>query len=576
MLRKNLNVAKFLTNSRSPTHNWRIRIKQSQLLSQASSILLQRHSKLWTPLLRHLKLSSNFSPSLFHQILNRIQTHPKICLNFFNWAHKNLGFEPDIRAQCEVIRILFGSELSKLGLPILNSIVQHHPPAKIVPLLLPRTSADFHNVSPVLNSVIECYCSKQMYIQSSEVYQMANQYGVRLSVDTCNTLLNMLADNNELKLAWCFYASMIRNGILGDKFTWSVVTNILYKDGEFERISRILDMGIYTPEMFDLMIDGYSKRGDFEIAFDYLNKLFSEGVEPSFRTYSAMLDGACRYKNREVIENVVSFMVEKGHITRPPASNYDLIIKKLCDMGKTYAMNLFYQSACNENIELKHNTYECMFRALLREEGRVGDAIELYNVMQEKNIILSESCHKEFVIAICKENPSHEINNLLVEILRRGIGSPPIKDLSNYISKQCAEGQWREAEELLDLILNHGWLLDSVCCGSFVRCYCSRRLIDKAMVLHNKLVELNGTLETATYNVLVAALFREKRIEEAMEVFDYMKAWERINSESFVVVIGGLCRVKELRKAMKLHDEMLKLGLKPDQKTYKRLISSFR
>lgn len=472
-----------------------------------------------------------------------------------------------------MIRILFGSGLSKLGLPILNSIVQHHPPAKIVPLLLWRKGADFRDVSPVLNSVFDCYCNKQMYIQSSEVYLMANRYRVRLSADSCNALLNLLGDNNELKLAWCFYASIIRNGILGDRFTWSVVAKILYKDGKFERISRILDMGICTSEMFDLMIDAYSARGDFEVAFDHLNTLYSKGFEPSFRTYSAMLDGACRFRNREVIENVISLMVEKGHIT---ASQYDLIIKKLSDMGKTYAMDMFFQRACNENIELKHDTYECIFMALLNEEGRVGVAIELYNVMQEKNIIVSESRYEEFVIAICKENPSHEIKNLLVEIIRRGVGSPLTKDLSNYISKQCAEGHWREAEELFELILNRGWLLDSICCGSFVRRYCSRRLIDKAMALHNKLKGLKGTLDTAANNMLVAALLSEQRIEETMEVFDYMKSCQRINSESFITVIRGLCHVKEMRKAMKFHDEMLELGLKPDQKTYKRLISCFR
>ncbi|KAK6123997.1 hypothetical protein DH2020_042259 [Rehmannia glutinosa] len=564
----------FKTSETNLTPNWRIRIKQRELVSQASTILLQRHSKLWASLLKPLKLSSNFTP-LFHQILNGIQTHPKICYGFYKWAQRTLDFTPDLRAQCRLIRILFGSGQSELGRPILNSIVQDYPPAKIVPLLIqPRKGAAFQNISPVLNSVIVCYCSKQKYFHGLEVYQMGKQYGFGLSVDTCNALLNLLCDKNELRLAWCCYASFIRNGVSGDEFTWSVIARVLYKDGKFERISRILNMGIYNPEMFDLMTDGYSKIGDFEAAFGYLNELCSKGIEPSFTTYGSMLDGACKHQNRKVIENVMSFMVEKGHIPQPHASDYDLIIQKLCDMGKTFAMDLFFKKAHDEKIELQHITYEYMLRALLSEKGRLEDAIELYNVMHEKNIPVSDNCYNELVIVLCKENPSQKVSNLLVDTIRRGFIFEA-KELSNYVNKQCAEGRWREAEELFDLIMDQGCLLDSTSCGYFVKRYCSRREIGKAITLHDKLEDLKGTLDTAIYSIFLASLFKEKRIEEAIKVFDYMKACKQLNSESFSVMIRGLCHEKELRKAMKLHDEMLELGLKPDQRTYKRLISGF-
>ncbi|KAL0353232.1 UNVERIFIED_CONTAM: Pentatricopeptide repeat-containing protein [Sesamum angustifolium] len=566
-----------LTSRRNPVPNWRIRIKQTRLVSQVSTILLQRHSKFWAPLLKPLKLSSEFNPSLFHQILSKIRTHPKICLNFFNWAQKHFDFKPDLKAKCELTRILLGSQLSELGTPILSSIVQDCPPSKIVPLLVQsHKRADFQNTSPVLNSVIECYCGKQMFFQSLEVYQIAKQYGVVLSVDTCNILLNLLGDKNELRLAWCFYASTIRNGISANQSTWPVIARILYKDGKFERVSRILDMGIYNPEMFDLMIDGYSKRGDFGAAFGYLNEMCSKGIEPSFSTYSSLLDGACRYQDQQVIENVMSSMVEKGHIPEPLlVSDYDLIIRKLCDVVKTFAMDLFSKRAFDEKIELEHATYRSMLRALLSVDGRVVDAIELYNILREKNISLNQSCYYEFVTVLCKQNPSREVSNLLLDIIRGGFIAES-KELSKYTSKQCAEGRWREGEELLNAILNQGCLLDSLSCGSFVKRYCSRGQIDKAIELHNKLEGLKGTLDMATYNVLLAALFKERRTEEAIKVFDYMRTCEVLNSESFTVMIRGLCHEKELRKAMKLHDEMLQLGLKPDGRTYKRLISGFR
>ncbi|KAL6562224.1 hypothetical protein OROGR_003231 [Orobanche gracilis] len=561
-----------------PKSNWRIQIKQTQLVSQASSVLLQMHSKCWGPHLKPLKFSSIFSPSIFHQILNRTQTHPRICFSFFRWAQKTLDFKPDPVAQCRMIRILFGSGLSELGRPILNSVVQNHPPAKIVPFLISsKESADLHTISQVLNSVIDCYCRKQMYSQSLEVYRMGRQYGFELRVDTCNALLSLLSEKNELRLAWCCYGSCIRYGFfLGDEFTWSVIARVLYKDGKFEKIPRILDMGIYNFEMFDLLIDGYSERGDFESAFDYLNELGSRGIEPSFSTYSSILDGACKHGNTEVIGDVMSFVVEKGRdVSASPGSDYNSIIQKLYDVNKTYAMDLFFKMARDGSFQIQHSTYECMLRALLPKKNRVRDAIELYNAMQEKNIRMSESCRKELVIGICKENiPSQKFSNLLAEVVRGGFDSAS-DELSTYVGKQCAQGRWREAEELFDSIMDEGCLLDPISCGSFVKYYCFSGKIDKAILLHDKLEGLNGALDVAAYNAFVAALFKEKRIEETMKVFDCMRRFKRLNSESFSLMISGLCHEKEMRKAMKLHDEMLELGLKPDQRTYKRLISGF-
>ena len=88
--------------------------------------------------------------------------------------------------------------------------------------------------------------------------------------------------------------------------------------------------------------------------------------------------------------------------------------------------------------------------------------------------------------------------------------------------------------------------------------------------------KVNGTLDVATYNVFLNGLIQERRVEEAVKVFDYMRTRELLSSASFSIVIGGLCQEKVLRKAMKMHDEMLILGLIPDPKTYKLLISNFK
>ncbi|XP_051128495.1 pentatricopeptide repeat-containing protein At4g21170 [Andrographis paniculata] len=559
---------------RNTNLNWRTRIEHSRLVSQASSILLQRQFKFWAPLLRRLRLSSNFNPTLFNQILTKIKSHPEICINFFNFSQKSLDFEPDLTAKCEVSRILLSSRLPELGMPVLNSIVQDHPPETIMPLMI-QSSEEQETLSPVFSSVVECYCSKNLHLEGLEVYRMAKRNKVELGLGCCNALLDILCNKNEVRSAWCCLASMIRSNISLDHSTWTVIARLWYKDGEFERILRILDMGIHAHEVFDLMIDGHCRRGDFEAAFVHLNKMSSHGIDPSFATYSSILDGASKYQAGNVVETIISSMAEKGHIISPSAPEfYDAIIQKLCVIGKTFAVEHFYKRARDLKVELQHGTYRCILKALLSEEGRISDAITLYNTVQGKNISLDMDSIDKFVDSLCKEAASREFSRLLVAIIKGGSISNP-KGLSAYISKQCSKHQWRDAEKLMDVALDRGFMLDSISCGCFVKRYCRTGRIDKAIALQSRLEELQCDLDIGAYEVFLAALFRGKRGDEAMKVFEYMRGQGVTSSESFSIMIRGLCEEKELRMAMKLHDEMVHLGLKPGLKAYKRLISGF-
>ncbi|KAK7826588.1 pentatricopeptide repeat-containing protein [Quercus suber] len=356
-------------------------------------------------------------------------------------------------------------------------------------------------------------------------------HGFTPSVCACNALLDALLRKNEIKLAWCCYGAIIRCGVLLD-------------------------------------------RGDFGAAFATLNQMCERKIDPGFSTYSSILDGACKYENAEVIEKIMSIMVEKELLPKTPLSEYDLIVQKFSDLGKTFAAEMFYKRACAEKIGLRDATYGCMLRALSKEE-RVKEAISVYRLVSERGITVNDKSYQAFLNVLCMEDQLEEGCELLRDVIRKGCSTCSM-ELSKFVASQCSQGRWKEAEELVDVIFDKGLLLDSSCCCLLVRRYCSSRRIDSAIALHIKMERLNVSLDIATYNVLLNRLFRARRIEEAIRVFDQIRGKNLVSSESFTIVIRGLCRVKELRKAMKFHDEMLNMGLKPAQATYKRLISGFK
>eukprot|EP00268_Persea_americana_P016252 TRINITY_DN17692_c0_g1_i2.p1 TRINITY_DN17692_c0_g1~~TRINITY_DN17692_c0_g1_i2.p1 ORF type:complete len:232 (+),score=23.42 TRINITY_DN17692_c0_g1_i2:136-831(+) len=101
----------FLSNlATQPTSlQWRSQFQQSQLVSQISSILLQR--KHWIQLLKSSHLSSNLTPDHIFQILQNTQDHPQISLDFFNWSKTNLPFKPHLKSHLKIVQILLQSNL---------------------------------------------------------------------------------------------------------------------------------------------------------------------------------------------------------------------------------------------------------------------------------------------------------------------------------------------------------------------------------------------------------------------------------------------------------------------------------
>ncbi|XP_028767845.1 pentatricopeptide repeat-containing protein At4g21170-like [Neltuma alba] len=557
------------------SRNWRTQIEQNQLASQISSTLLQRRN--WVSLLRNLNLDSKLTPSLFLRILLKIQTHPQTSLGFFHWAKSTLGFQPDLKSHCHIIRIAVGSGLYPPAKPLVDSLIREYPASAIAETMVTAskgTSRD--SLSVLLSFVIERYSQKGLFMEGLEAFRLMRLHGCTPTVRSCNALLDALQRENKVQLGWCLYGALIRFGYRLGRSTLSIVAQILSKNGKFDTIGRLLDSGIYDSKIYNLVIGGYSDKGDFKSAFDALNQMSTRKLTPDFVTYSSILDGACKLDDVEVLERIINIMAEKGLLPKCSSSfNYDLAVQKLSDIGKTYAAEMFFRRSCDENNSLQDVTYGCLLRTLSKER-RIREAISVYAITSQRGLALDYGNYQAFFNFLCEEDQCAEVEGfeLLKDIIRRGF-DPSSSNLSKFTISLCNKGRWREAEDLLGALLDRGIVPDSSFCSLLMKHYCNSRQVDSAIELHYKMEKLNATLDVAAYNVFLNRLFVARKTGEAVQVFNYIRRQDLLSSESFTIMIRELCKVKELRKAMKLHDEMLRIGLKPDKPTYKRLISGF-
>ncbi|CAL9763964.1 unnamed protein product [Musa acuminata subsp. burmannicoides] len=554
---------------------WRADLKKRSLADQVSSLLLHRND--WIPLLlsKPSLLPKPAPPDDFvRRILSNTRSHPQISLQFFAWAQSNLGFRPGLRSLSAMVLTLVESCLLDDARRLLDPVLASLPSQAVIDSLA-SASHSKDSRSRVLNFVMESYCRSDLIAGSLESFRKIVACGCQITTCSCNALLDALCTSggDGIGMARCCYAAAMRNGATADSRTWSQLVRLLCMEGKLERAVVLLDSGGRGVSGYDLVINCYCKKGDFEAAIGLLTRMHEINLKPRFRTYSAILDGACRHGDGRLMAFMLRVMVVHGFLPTVPCLDYDHIINRFCEMEKSYAAKMLFDRARIQNIELGKGVYVSLLKAL-SNEGRVQQAMDLYVIMSEKGIKVNPSSCSVFLTSICNGAPSREVDQVLEDAIKRGY-APKISDLSKYIAAHCSKAMWKEANVLIDAAVENGIVLDAFCCDKLVKYYCTNRLVDLAMELHYRLKKLGGYLDLCSYNLLLRALFGERRIEEAVQVFDYMQEKNVLDSHSFVIMICELCQIKDMRKAMNLHDEMLKLGYKPDDASYKSLISHF-
>ncbi|KAL5978398.1 hypothetical protein ACLOJK_029515 [Asimina triloba] len=552
---------------------WRTQLHHSQLVTQISSLLL--HHQHWITILRNRNLASKLTPPIFFQILHHTRSHPQVSLDFFNWCKKtNLSFKPDLKSHLQIIRVLLQSDLRGLAKAILREPIFRSPSISLSTAVSSAISVCKSGTSRFLliSFLLENYPNCNSGIERLDVFRKIRSSGFVPTANSCSALLRAFEQAANLRSVWCCFAVIIRHGVAPDSGTWVLVCRNFCKEGKLGMAVKLLNSDLASVGMYNLIIDNYCQVGFFSSALKLLKEMYVKKFKVGFSSYSSILDGACKFGNVGIMDWIVKEMIDEGFLHKEDSLDYNLTVQKFCELGRMHAAEMFFGKAQNETIQLRDSSYLSLLKSFAKE-GRLNKAIQMYRLVQEKGILMDCDCCEAIADLICEEEPSEDLNMLLKDVVRRGF--LPL-NLSKYVDALCSKGQWGEAESLLNKILEKGLLPEGFQYHSLIKHHCSEARIDLALALHLKIESLEGCLDVASYNTLLHWLCLEKRIEEATEVFDYMRRRDVLSSEGFSIMITALCHEREMRKAMKMHDEMLQKGLKPDEIMYKNLILMFK
>ncbi|WOL07389.1 pentatricopeptide repeat-containing protein [Canna indica] len=110
---------------------------------------------------------------------------------------------------------------------------------------------------------------------------------------------------------------------------------------------------------------------------------------------------------------------------------------------------------------------------------------------------------------------------------------------------------------------------------TILRTYTEKHLTHLRKFAKKKRIKMRTPPETDAFNLLVDALCKCSLVKEAENMFHRLKSKVTPNAETYNIMFFGWCRVRDPKKAMKVLEEMIKMGHTPENFTYNAAIDSF-
>ncbi|KAL0355173.1 UNVERIFIED_CONTAM: putative pentatricopeptide repeat-containing protein, mitochondrial [Sesamum radiatum] len=167
--------------------------------------------------------------------------------------------------------------------------------------------------------------------------------------------------------------------------------------------------------------------------------------------------------------------------------------------------------------------------------------------------------------------------NALAAVLSNARQIAPLRELAESILiSQClwtpgAFGYFLRLNEMRDL----GCRMDKHSLTPALQCYCSAGMFDKALMVFNELNE-KGWVDQHVLAILLVSYSKCGEVDMAFELIEWAERNLKIslNEKTLCVLIhGGLCKNREMGKALMLYTHMKESGISPDVQIISQLLS---
>ncbi|PIA31683.1 hypothetical protein AQUCO_04900168v1 [Aquilegia coerulea] len=343
--------------------------------------------------------------------------------------------------------------------------------------------------------------------------------GIRPNAVTMACVISACAKLRDLDLGERVCAYIGGNGVELNAVLVNALVDMYMKCGVIETGKRLFDECTdRNLVLYNTVMSNYVREGMAEEALKVFNEMLKSGQRPDGVTLLAMVSGCVELRHLGYGREL------HGYILRNGLDGWDSVINAVIDMYM-----------------------KC---------GEPETAFQVFNLMSNKTTVSWNTVVAGFV------------NNCDMDSACRLFKSMPEKDLVSWntmIGALVQDSLFEEAIELFRTMQNEGMTGDKVTMVSVASACGYLGALDNANWVHNYIVKNEIHCDMRLSTALVDMYARCGDPQSSMQVFHKMKEKD---VSAWTAAIGAMSMEGNGDKAIKLFNEMIKQGVKPDSVAY--------
>ena len=279
-------------------------------------------------------------PHEISRILLRCQSDHSSVLTFFNWVKNDLNITPTLHNYCVIVHILAWSRVFSHAMNLLSELIQL---VEVEGVCVPPNDGIYENLvectedcnwnPAIFDMLIKAYVKAGMVEKGLATFRRNIEACFIPNVIACNCLLSGLSRFNYIGQCWAVYEEMGRLGIHRNAYTFNIMTHVLCKDGDTDKVTRFLDKMEeegFEPDLvtYNTLVNSYCKKRRLEDAFYLYKIMYIRGVMPNLITHTVLMNGLCEEGKVKEAHQLFHQMVHRG--IDPDVVSYNTLVSGYC------------------------------------------------------------------------------------------------------------------------------------------------------------------------------------------------------------------------------------------------------
>ena len=335
-------------------------------------------------------------------------------------------------------------------------------------------------------------------------------------------------------------------------------------DKVFEILTSVKQEYYFKPDevLFNCVIDACIKFKNLPKALEVFNEMVNLGLKPSAITYGLLFRGYGAAKQFDNVLKIYKKMQEDQATTNEITFGY--LIDACIKCGRyDQAMHFFKLMRQDPNIKGNANIYNLLLKGFISSKD-FDQAFEVFNLMQQNTEVqMNLVTYNTMLECAIKSNRPTEFHKIYDDIITKGKVQPDLVTCSTYVKGLSKFGQVAKALNIYDyLIKEKSFKIDEVLFNSLLHGLQKAKEFDKALKIYQDMLDHGIKPSHVTYGTLIKIYADQMRTEEALKLFEQVKAMSPPTLLLYTCVIQSCVRCNMTTKAMQLYQEMRKQQIK--------------